>query len=374
MDSKRLFALGSALGFLLWLFPEPAVAAAPAKSSEWAGIVEAAKKEGRVVMMGPVGADVRDAFTLGFQKKYPEIRVDYSGMPGASVAPKLLAELRARRYITDLVVAGTTTALQSLQPVNAIVPMQPFLVGPESQDQSKWRGGKFHFSDNAGRYNLVYGMRVQVAFVANPEMVPQGKIKGWKDLLHPEWKGKIASLNPRRAGAGLDLATFWYTNEKLGLGKNFIKQLYGSQEIFFSNDERQLLDFVARGRYPIAIGPSGVLAFEFMSKGLPVTLVGSGSLQEGGFVTASNGTITVPYNAPRPNAAKLYLDYLLSREGQSAWSKASGLSSLRQDVPRDHIPDVLIPKEGVKYQENHTEPYVILRDDIVEFLDSVIPR
>lgn len=373
MRSRIVFALiGVVIGFLLG-FADSAPAATAAKASEWDGIIEAAKKEGRVVMMGPVGADVRDAFTQGFQKKYPELRVDYSGMPGASVAPKLLAELRAKRYITDLVVAGTTTALQSLQPVNAIVLMQPFLVGPESQNQSKWRGGKFHFSDNAEKYNLVYGSRVQVAFIANREVVSAGKIKAWRDLLNPEWKGKIASLNPRRAGAGLDIATFWYTNEKIGLGKNFMRQFYG-QEVFFSNDERQLLDFVARGRYPIAIGPSGVLAFEFKSKGLPIELVGSAGLQEGGFVTASNGTIMVPYNAPRPNAAKLYLDYLLSKEGQLAWSKATGLASYRLDVPKDHIPEVLVPKENVKYQDNYKESFVQMRNEIVEFLDTILPR
>lgn len=363
-----LLAAGSLAGFSL------ALAASAPQASDWEKTVEAAKKDGRVVMMGPVGADVRDAFTQGFQKKYPEIRVDYSGMPGASVAPKLLAELRARRYITDLVVAGTTTALESLQPVDALVPINPFLVGPESQNPSKWKGGKFHFSDNAEKYNLVYGTRVQVAFIANREIVPAGKIKAWRDLLNPEWKGKIASLNPRRAGAGLDISTFWYTNERIGLGKNFMRQFFTGQEIFFSNDERQLLDFVARGRYPIAIGPSGVLAFEFRSKGLPIELVGSAGLQEGGFVTASNGTIMVPRNPPHPNAAKLYLDYLLSREGQLAWSKASGLASLRLDVPKDHIPEILVPKEGVKYQENYIEAFVLRRDEIVAFLDTILPR
>ena len=55
-------------------FARDASGAAATKGSEWEGIIAAAKKEGRVVMMGPVGADVRDAFTQGFQKKYPEIR------------------------------------------------------------------------------------------------------------------------------------------------------------------------------------------------------------------------------------------------------------------------------------------------------------
>jgi len=65
---------------------------------------------------------------------------------------------------------------------------------------------------------------------------------------------------------------------------------------------------------------------------------------------------------------------LLSREGQTAWTKASGLASLRTDVPKDHIPEVLVSEEGVTYQETHLEEYVILRQEIVEFLNMVIRR
>ena len=364
--------VGALLGAFVFLSSAVA-SAASVDDSAWEKIVAAARKEGRVVVFGPAGADVRDAYTLGFQKQYPAIEVDFSGMQGAQVAPKLVAELNAKQYRTDLIIAGTTTALEALVPVNALVPVQPFLVGPESRDLSKWRAGKFHFSDDAGKYNLFYGTRVQVAFVYNKDTVPPGKIKSWKDLLNPEWKGKIAMLDPRRAGAGLDLSTFWYTNEKLGLGKGFIKQLFTTQEIFFSNEERQILDFVARGRYQVAIGPSGTLTFQLKSKGLPLELFGSAGLQEGGFVTASNGTISVVRNAPHPNATKVYLDYVLSKEGQTGWSRASGLASLRSDVPRDHIAEILTPQEGATYQETHREKYVLLRKEIVEFINSVLP-
>jgi iron(III) transport system substrate-binding protein len=247
-------------------------------------------------------------------------------------------------------------------------------VGPEIRDLSKWRAGKLHFSDDAGKYNLVYGNRVQVAFVYHRDSLAPSKIKSWKELLSPEWKGKIAMLDPRRAGGGLDIPTFWYTNEKLGLGKSFIKQLFTTQDIFLSNEERQIVDFVARGRYPIAIGPSGTLTFQLKAQGLPVELFGSAALQEGGFVTASNGTISVVKNTPHANAAKLYLNYLLSNEGQVAWSKASGLASLRRDVPRDHIPEILLPQEGVSYQETYREKYVLMRKEIVDFLNTVIRR
>ncbi len=355
-------------------FSTLAAAASAPSAAEWEKTVAAAKKEGKVVIMGPSGADVRDAFTDGFQKKYPGIQVDYNGMAGAQVAPKLLAELSAGIYRTDLIIAGTVTAIESLIPANALVPIQPYLVGPESQDLTKWKGGKFDFSDNSEKYDLVFGNRIQVAFIYNRGMVPAGKIRSFKDFLNPEWKDKLALLNPARAGAGQVWATFWYIKEAQGFGKSFIRQLFTTQNVLLSNDERQLLDSVARGRYPIAIGPSGTLAFEFKNKGLPIDLYGSAALQEGGTISASNGTFMVPRNIPHSNAAKLYIDYLLSREGQYAWSRATGLASRRRDVPKDHIPDVLVPKEGVTYLAEYKEPFVVLKDEVVSFVNSVLPH
>ncbi len=359
----------AALNFSALAFAAPAP-----KAGEWERTVDAAKKEGRIVIMGPSGVDTRDAFTVGFQKKYPEIQVDYNGMPGAQVAPKLITELSAGGNRTDLVIAGTITAIDGLMPVKALVPVQPYLVGPESRDLKKWKDGKFDFSDNAEKFNLVFGNRIQVAFSYNPELVPAGKIKSWKDLLNPEWKGKIAMLNPARAGASQGWVTYWYLKESQGFGKNFMRQLFGTQEILLSNDERQLLDFVARGRYPIALGPSSTLAFELKKKGLPIDLAGSAALQEGGMISASNGSFMVPRNIPHPNAVKVYLDYLLSQEGQYAWSKATGLTSRRRDVPNDHIPAVLVPKEGVKYMADYKEPFVVLRDEVVDFVKSLLPH
>jgi len=147
-----------------------------------------------------------------------------------------------------------------------------------------------------------------------------------------------------------------------------------TQDVFISNDERQLLDFIARERFPLAIGPSGVLAFEYNSKGLPVNLFGSADLAEGGVLSASNGTLMIPRGSPHPNATKVYMDYLLSREGQTAWTRASGLTSRRLDVPHDHIPAVLVPKPGVKYLEDYKEPFVVLRDEVVDFLRTVLSR
>ena len=74
------------------------------EQSQWNETDEAAKREGSVVVVGPQGNETREALTLGFQKKYPEIKVEHSSAAGAQLPPKLLAEQKAERYSVDVLV------------------------------------------------------------------------------------------------------------------------------------------------------------------------------------------------------------------------------------------------------------------------------
>jgi iron(III) transport system substrate-binding protein len=346
----------------------PAVYAA---SGDWDRIVAAAKHEGKVTLIGPPGSKVPAALTAGFQEKYPEIQADFNGLTTQQATARLLNELAAGVNQTDIFITGTTTALDILLPAKAIVPIKPFLVGPNAVDTSKWRGEKFVFSDDGGVYNLLFTLYVNPPFTYNPNLVSPGEITSWKDLLSPKWKGRISTRDPTAAGGALSLAVFWYSHE--GLGKEFIQRLF-AHEIVISRDDRQMLDFAIKGKQPIAIGPSETLGHEMIAKGLPLKQMDPAFLRESTYTTPGNGTLVTIKNAPHPNAAKLFLDYFLSREGQTAWSKASGFPSLRQDVPRNHAIPILIPKEGVRYQEQYSERFVGIRRETVSFLRTIIPR
>src|SRR5262249_27004710 len=141
---KNLFAV-VAVGALA-----PAVMAQTSQS--WDQILAAAKKEAVVSVIGPQGNESRDALTLAFQKKYPDIRVELQSPAGPQIGPKLPNELAAGRNGTDVLITGTTTALEALLPANALVPVKSWLSGPNTQDASKWRGGKLKFSDEAQSY------------------------------------------------------------------------------------------------------------------------------------------------------------------------------------------------------------------------------
>jgi iron(III) transport system substrate-binding protein len=336
----------------------------------WEQIVTAAKKEGAVTVIGPQGNETRDALTQGFQKKYPEIKVELTSMAGNQIGPKLLNELAAGRFTNDVVITGSTTALETLVPGKAAAPIKTALVGPNTRDAGKWRGGKLKFSDEAQTYNLVFSSYVKAPFIYNSTLVSANDFKSWKDLLDPKWHGKFALKDPASAGGGLGNSTLWYTHE--GLGKDFMRKLFTQKDVVMPRDDRQLLDFAARGKYPIAIGPSDVLTNEFIARGLPLKHLHPETLKEGTYITAGNGTLVVLRNAPHPNALRVYVDYLLSPEGQLEWSKAARFASLRRDVPKDHVQEILVPKEGMPYPDISTEKYVRLREEIVEFIKTIM--
>ncbi|MBM2811975.1 MAG: ABC-type Fe3+ transport system periplasmic component, partial [Chloroflexi bacterium] len=316
--------------------------AAGSGASEWDEVLAAARREGTISVTGPPGADTREAFTEAFERKYPGITVDYASQPGSAVAPKLIAERGSGQYLLDVIINGTTTQL-ALARDEILDPIDRYLVGPEAAQSAKWFGGKFEFSDNAGKYNLVFGHVVKSPLAYDPKVVSPGEIKSYNDLLNPKWKGKIAMYDPRGAGAGFATTTFLYTYP--ALGKDYLRQLF-SQDIAFSRDDRQLIDWIARGQYAIAIAPSERMYTEFSSRGIEVGMMGAEDLAEGSYLTAGVAAVGVINNPPHPNATKVYLDYLLSREAQLEFSQATGYVSRRTDVPTDHLPGYVIPKQG----------------------------
>jgi iron(III) transport system substrate-binding protein len=342
----------------------PVTGAQPSASSEWDAVVAAAKREGSVVLNGPPTADARDALTEGFQQKYPEISVEYDGQQGSAVPPKLLAEREAGLYRVDLIINGSTSQLDLIK-AGAMAPIRPFLGGPETRDESVWLGGKLEFSDNAATHNLIFGHIVKAPLAYNPATVSPSEITSYQDLLNPRFKGRMVMYDPRTAGAGFTTASFFYLTPSLG--KEYLRQLLG-QQLVFSRDDRQIMDGVVRGTYDVAIAPGDKTVAEMQNRGVNVAIISPEQLREGSYLTAGVGAVGVVANTPHPNATKVYLDYLLSREGQLAFSKGVGYVSRRLDVPNDHLPNFLVPKPGIEYDGVYKEKYYDLRGEVQEFV------
>jgi iron(III) transport system substrate-binding protein len=349
---------------------EPSSAPAPQpQPAAWDQTVAAAKREGKLVVLGPVGADARDSFTVGFQQRYPEIRVEFSGASGSQTAARLLTERQAGLYAADIFIGGTQTAITDLIPAGTLAPLQPFLVGPALQDPTRWLGGSLEFADDEREHFLVFLSGVKPPLAYNPNLVSPRELTSYKDLLDPKWRGKLAMLDPRGAGAGLATATFLYATPSLG--RDYLERLFAAG-ITLSKDDHQVQDWVGRGQYPLALALNETSAIELRRKGVPIDMLGAELVQESSYLTSSYGSLGVVSRAPNSNAAKVYLDWLLSQEGQTDISKAAGYPSRRLDVPTDHLNPLVVPKPGVEYRDNYRESMVRMRDDVVAFLNTII--
>ncbi len=132
----------------------------PSASSAWDRTVDDAKREGTVVILGPPGADVRDALVEPFQKRYPEIQVDYTAPATPELVPKLLQERAAGLYRIDLIISGAGPFILNLRPEGALDPIRPFLAGPDIGEGPRWLEGKLDFADDDEVYALVFSTNV----------------------------------------------------------------------------------------------------------------------------------------------------------------------------------------------------------------------
>src|SRR5207249_9421001 len=123
--------------------PSPAgKAAAPAASasSDWETVLAAAKREGKVTVMGPVGDQLNTLLIDPFQKQYG-ITVDLTALPGNAATSRINTERAAGQYNLDVLIAGSAGSLDSLIPNKALEPIESALILPEVKDPQKWRGG-----------------------------------------------------------------------------------------------------------------------------------------------------------------------------------------------------------------------------------------
>ena len=354
----------------------PAGAATQNWKAEWDKTVAAARKEGKVAVLHGGGASVtmQNMLKDGFQKAYPGIQVEALVGGGQNVTPRLLAERRAGRYDWDVYIGGTTTALTLLIPAKVLDPIPPVLILPEVKDGKKWFGGEIDYADNAKTYNLAFGGYVQPPFAYNTKLVKGNALQSWWDLLKPEWRGKLIMFDPRAPGTGLASATFIYAQK--ALGKDYLRKLLTEQKYDLSLDYRQILEETARGNYLLGWGIHLGIYDELAKKGLPLGRFPVDRIKEGSYLTTATASLGLMNRAPHSNAAKVYINWFLTKEAQTAYSRASTYWSRRVDVPTDHLEQAIVPKAEKydSYQANYKEKYVAMRDEIVDFLKTAMKR
>lgn len=337
--------------------------------TEWQKTLAEAKKEGRVVVYGVPGIDIREVMIKEFQKAYPGITVEYSGLSGVEAATKIRNERKAGIYLPDLRIGGTSAIVGVLD--DAAQPVPPLLILPEVKNPKNWLGGKLEFADKESKINLVMSSYVSGFILYNTHLLQPEKAKAlslW-DLAKPEWKGKIIIQDTRIPGSGGAFGQFIYYNPQLG--PEFIKAL-AKNEVLVLRDARQMVQWVSTGKYPLGLAPNTQIVLEFTQLGEPLSL--QFHAKEGRYIAAGFGSLMALNNAPHPNATRVYLNWLLSREGQTVFSKTMNYASRRIDVPTDHLNSGAVPQQGVEYMETYSEKSIVREAAAYDFMREVFGR
>jgi len=326
--------------------------------TSWDAIVAAAKNEGALLIKGAPGSVYAEVLTDGFKKKYPDIKVSYTGLNGFESIPRITRERAAGVYNWDIYIGGTPSILSTLKPAGAFAPLQPALKLPEVTDDKAWLGGfAAGWQDHEKKFAFAFDFTVSAPGYVNWDFVKRDDLKTLQDLLKPEFAGKIVWDDPRLGGPGIATGATMLLN----LDESYLAKLVGTQKIAYSNNGRQEGEWVVRGQYPIGLATGSQDLEQFWRQGLGKNVevwMGDIKTVAGG---PGFGAVALMDKAPHPNAAIVYLNWLLSKEGQTEYVK-SGRNSRRLDVaPGDPL---LAGKPGVHYEDIQSEDSIPLRDKV----------
>jgi ABC-type Fe3+ transport system substrate-binding protein len=305
-----------------------AVAGSIAAGSAWAAdaaLIEAAKKEGEVNWYSTqIISQLVRPVAAAFEKKYPGIKVRATRANATEVAVKILNESRAGRVQSDLF-DGTTTVVP-LKKEGFVLQWLPDAAKEYPAD----------VKDPAGYWIANNLFIITAGF--NTGMVPRGtEPKTFQDLLDPKWRGKLAWNGfPTSSGVGGFVGNV-LTEMGREKGIAYLREL-GKQNIAnLRGSAREVLDQVIAGEYPIALQIFNHHAVISAKKGAPVDWIKMEPL------TGALSVISIHKSAPHPNAAKLLVDFIISKEGQEVFRDADYITA-HPDVPAS-VP-TLKPKEG----------------------------
>jgi iron(III) transport system substrate-binding protein len=339
--------------------------------SEWNKIVEAAKKEGKVVVSVPASAELRKDVERSIKQRFG-IEAELIAGRAASIVGKIQQEVVAGVNSFDLHMGGSESMVSGLLSDGLLESFEPALVLPEVKDPKNWWGGHI-WVDNAKRY--IYSSQAYQTenMWYNTEQVKPEEIRSFNDLLNPKWSGKIGYLDPRTPGSGTSIWSFLWKLK----GEEYLKKLV-SQKMFLSRDQRVLAESLAKGKLALVVGLTYYSFVPYLKAGLPVKPLPNP--RDEVYVSGGSGHVTILKGAPHPNAIKVFINWFLGREGQEIFGKAMGQGTRRLDVDTQWLKefgviaakDSLTPDQYPKLENQSEEKVVKVREPAAEFARKLL--
>ena len=304
---------------------------------QWKRLIAAAKEEGQLNLMagGSATRNMRPIAKI-FEKRFG-IKVRLSTGSSRDNVSRVLAERRVGRYTEDVTLMGARSGERMIA-LDVLEPIQPLLSHPEVTDKSLWYKGRYWWGDLPQKYQFTFAAAVSVPPVSmeyNTKRLDPGRIKSMWDIFRDDWK---LVVGPPTHPSGQTSYFQAYIHPEMG--PKWVKKLLLSKNVTFMEDPRTAVDALARGRFHLSVlGVNTSVEVELVENeklGLPIARLRK-SLKEAGFLTGtgSSRNIAVVKNQPNPNAARLFLNWFLSKEGAVALHNHSVTTpsmTLRDDV------------------------------------------
>ena len=177
------------------MFAAPLFAQTKASDKEWQEVVNAAKKEGKVVVAGSPDPVMRNEILPKFKERFG-FAVEFLAGRSSEITARVKTERGAGIYGIDVFLSGPDTTATTLYGEKMIDPIRPLLVMPEVADNSKWKRGKVWFVDPEDKYVVRPFSSVATMLFINTDVVKPDEMRSAKDLLNSKWRGKISAEDP----------------------------------------------------------------------------------------------------------------------------------------------------------------------------------
>jgi iron(III) transport system substrate-binding protein len=337
VKTKNIFFL-KAVALIL----TPVVGLSADVQSQPKDVIEGAKKEGQLVFYSGIPIPDAQSILSALERKYPFIKTTFYRSTGPALVSRIQTEQRAGSHIWDIM---NSTGFEPY-----VLLEQGYFAKHDSPERKFFPEGH---KDNEGYWATMYTSPMIVSY--NTRLVSPGELpKDYFDLLQPKWKGRL----------GLDSADFeWYANLRKTWGaekaQKFLEGLK-RQEVRLVQGRALLTELLTGGEIAILVNNFLQNAIEAKRKGSPVEMLALDP------VVSAAGLVGINKLAPHANAAKLFVDFVLSKEGQELIVKTDR-SSVRKDVagnPIDMIKNVRIIPSDLNLGKN----YVQIRDEFRELL------
>lgn len=331
---------------------------------EWEALLEAARQEGGPTVAGP--PFVGDALSEAFERD-TGIPLNYLGASSRELTSRVNEEARAGNVTIDISLGGGSQ-LNSLLPEGLLEPLAPQLVLPAATDPESWIHEGIKWLDDEEQYMLQGTEWVHGWVVVNGDQVDTSAVTTWDDLLDPSMTGRIAAYDPRTGGQGQSAAAYLLEAK----GEDFVIDLYDGQEMQYTQDSRQLIEWVARGTADVALGAIAPDVERFRAQGINLEVI---QMEDApGALTGGFSVLKQPVGAPNPNSAAVFVNWYAAGPGLEVYSNNALEMPLRTDLDVEGIPEYLRPdRDRDDYIDQYQEDwYTRVRPEISERLTALL--